>query len=102
MAFVSRGQPVAIIRSLAESVENVEKVLVLAQDIHSSGVELRYSACIFVSVSGLHGRSCACAVALKATEDVKFTSPTSTESRHSWRACVGCGMTEKEFRFSSG
>ncbi|CAE7558018.1 GB210 [Symbiodinium sp. CCMP2592] len=34
-------QPVAIIRSLAESVENVEKVLVLAQDIHSSGVELR-------------------------------------------------------------
>ncbi|CAE7863698.1 GB210 [Symbiodinium microadriaticum] len=37
----SGGQPVAIIRSLAESVDNVEKVLVLAQDIHSSGVELR-------------------------------------------------------------
>lgn len=35
------GQPVAIIRSLAESVDNVEKVLVLAQDINSPGVELR-------------------------------------------------------------
>ncbi|CAJ1430490.1 unnamed protein product [Effrenium voratum] len=34
-------QPVAIIRSLAESVDNVEKVLVLAQDINSPGVELR-------------------------------------------------------------
>ena len=77
----SGGQPVAIIRSLAESVDNVEKVLVLAQDIHSSGVELRYLACIYISVSGLRGRSCACAATLKATEDVKFTSPTSTESR---------------------
>lgn len=31
----------AIIRSLAESVSAVEKVLVLAQDITSPGVELR-------------------------------------------------------------
>ena len=41
-SFVFRGQPVAIIRSIAEKIHsNVEKVLVLAQDIQQPGVELR-------------------------------------------------------------
>ncbi|CAE7203349.1 Nup210l [Symbiodinium natans] len=35
------GQPVAIIRSVADRVDNVEKILVLAQDIHETGIELR-------------------------------------------------------------
>lgn len=37
----NQGQAVAIIRSVAESIENVEKVLILAQDIQQPAVELR-------------------------------------------------------------
>ena len=49
-SLVFRGQPVAIIRSIAEKIHsNVEKVLVLAQDIQQPGVELRHLDCIWRS-----------------------------------------------------
>lgn len=40
-SLIHQGQAVAIIRSVAESIENVEKVLILAQDIQQPAVELR-------------------------------------------------------------